>query len=215
MRRGKRGRGLKLLFLKTILVWDVGWGCTYTGVSWRPSFGDQGKMELGREAGIWWEVYGCPWHLCCPSLLNAPALLGHCVFLLPVKGIIWKSITGSWHWDGLSRLWGLWGQGLWWFILLYMSSRHPIHLLIHPSTHPLTYHPSIYPSINPFIYHPFVHPPTHLSTIHPAIHPNFYLPSVHLSVWVLSCFSCVWFCASQADHSLPGSSAMGFSRKEY
>ena len=36
-----------------------------------------------------------------------------------------------------------------------------------------------------------------------------------VSLWVLSCFNCVWFCASQADHSLPGSSAMGFSRKEY
>ena len=49
-----------------------------------------------------------------------------------------------------------------------MSSQHPIHLLIHPSTHPFTYHPSIHLS-------------THLSTIHPSTHPPIYLPSIQPS----------------------------------
>ena len=139
-----------------------------------------GKCLGGPVAALGGQPQG-KWHLCCPSLLNAPALLGHCVCSrLPVKGIIWKSplVLGIGMLCPGSEVFGVKDCNGSFF---YMPSWHPVHLLIHPSTHPFTYHPSIHPPTHLSTIHPSTHRPTHLSTIHPPTHPPIYLPSIQPS----------------------------------
>ena len=100
---------------------------------------------------------------------------------------------------------------------IYLSIPPPIHLLTtHPSIHQPIYLPSIHPPTDLPIYLPSIHLPTHPFIYHPSSHPPKHLSTIHPSAYVSakSLHSCLILC-SPVDHSLPGSSAMGFSAKEY
>ena len=181
MRRGKRGRGLKLLFSRD----NIGVGCRaglhihrgeLRAQLWGPGEGGAGKGGRDLMGSVWVPM---------ASLLPQPAECASTSGPLCVPVTSQRDHLKVYHWFlalgwSVQALRSLGSRAIMvhFFIHVFMTP----HPSTHPSIHPSTHLPPIHLSSHLSTIHPSTHPPTHLSTIHPAIHPNFYLPSIHLSV---------------------------------